>query len=820
MPSVRFSSLSNPTTDAKIALLAGSFYHGVISLTSQGIFRIFVYHRLEDADKGSFSVERDEHELVPISIAREKATNSYILSSANPSVSSAPLRVLSLDPFKYQWGTLDVLQLEAHRIKDLGSISDYMALTLGEGDPYSETCDGLVMGNGMTLQLAEKPGRHYYGLGERSGFLDKKGRVYVNWTTDEWDHKEDIDPLYVACPFILAADYVDDESTKPTDGSASKKAVAWGMFLDETWRTAYDLAYTEPDRSYIRSDGPTFDLYLIPGPHPTDVVSLFGALTGRPLLPPLWALGYHQCRWSYPDEQTVRSIVERYSALDLPLDAIWMDIDYMDGFKVFTFNQHRFPDMKRLTDDMWEKYHVRTVAIVDPGVKKEAGYHVYESGKALGAFVQNRRDEEWVGKVWPDPAVWPDFTRPEVRKWWGDLHLAHVEKGIAGIWNDMNEPSAFNDKRTLPLGAKHGGKWHAEVHNVYGQQMCRATQEGLLRLQPEKRPFVLTRSGFPGVQRYSWIWTGDNTSYWAHLEMSIPTILNMGLSALAFVGSDIGGFKNDCTGELLVRWTWFSSLLPFMRNHSAKGSRRQEPWTFGEPFLSYCRNAIKFRYRLLPYLYTLLRKTCLTGLPVVRPLFLEFFEDAETACIGDQFMLGSSLMAAPVLHPSQSHRMAYLPPGARWVDFWSGKEVTCGWQIMDAPLADGIPLFQRLGSAVPLTRSALYTTTALWQDALHWRIPLVAGPTYSVSGEAYEDDGEGPVHQDTCLGMNFGSRVLKAEVSSEQRTARVQLTMSPNSSTVELVVAGVADPVLYKWDGEGVVLLVDLDNGAVTPQPL
>lgn len=595
-----------------------------------------------------------------------------------------------------------------------------------EGDALKEVLDGLPLGSGYGLLLAEEEGRRYYGLGERTGFLDKKGRRWTNWATDDPHHHPDTDPLYQAHPFLLAK-----------EGER-----AWGLYLDETWRTVFDLAFTDPETSLVYTEGPTFDLYLIPGPAPLDVVRAYTALTGRAPLPPLWALGYHQCRWSYPDEKTVRKVAEGFWERDIPLEALWLDIDYMEGYKVFTHDPHRFPDLGRLAGDLRAR-GVKLVAIVDPGVKKEEGYPVYEEGRARGYFVRNRKDEELVGAVWPQPAVWPDFTREEVRDWWGGLHRFYLERGVAGIWNDMNEPAAFQVEgrpapgKTLPSTAKHGDRWHAEVHNLYGLLMSRATFEGLRRLEPGRRPFVLTRSGFAGVQRYAWVWTGDNSSYYEHLEMSLPMLLNLGLSGVPFVGADIGGFSGDADGELLCRWTWLGAFYPFMRNHSGKGSRRQEPWAFGKRWERCIREAIRFRYRLLPHLYTLAEEASRTGLPLLRPLFLHHPQDPRAEAVHDQALLGEDLLLAPALRPGQTHRLVYLPQGV-WYQAFTGEMYASGFHPAPTPL-EGIPLYQRAGAAIPFTDPLPHTEGALPWRSLVWQVALGE----EIRGRLYEDEGDG-----------------------------------------------------------------------------
>lgn len=709
MHAIRFQGWS---VENNVLHLHGSYYKGTVQLLASGIWRIYVWFRLEDDEKTSWVVP--SFEALPFEVKKQSDCLILAAEGANP------LEV-ELDDFNWQWSGVKTVGVDGHSFVSLGGNTEGMGeLATGEGNPIVEVTDGFPVGTGLSVGIKDPASRAYYGLGERTGFLNKRGRTWVNWATDEFNSDPDKDPLYQAHPYVMGVE----------DGKA------FGLYLDETWRTAFDLSDTEPDRTYIHTDGPTLDLYLIPGPTPAEVVQNFSTLCGRAPLPPLWALGMHQCRWSYPDEKSILAIAKEYRRRDLPLDAIWLDIDYMDSYKNFTFSPGRFPDPAKLVDELQEM-DIRTVVIVDAGLKKEEGFAPYEEGCQLDAFVKTRRDEELTGEVWPKPAVWPDFTRDDVREWWGHCHKIYTDAGISGIWNDMNEPAAFSPTKTIPLGSKHGRYWHAEVHNLYGYQMSQATAEGLKTLNPDKRPFVLTRSGFTGIQKYAFVWTGDNHSYWDRMEMSIPMILNLSVSGVPFAGADIGGFSANCSGELLVRWTWLGVFYPFMRNHAGKGSRKQEPWAFGSNVETHVAKAIRFRYEMLPYIYTVAEEASQTGVGMMRPLVFEHPEDVETHNIFDQFYFGKNLLVAPVVRPGQSQRMVYLPQG-QWQNFWSG-EVLEGqqWVIVPAPFSL-VPLFQRVGSALPTTLSALSTTTAQWGTII-WKLSL----TDAFEGSVFEDDGDG-----------------------------------------------------------------------------
>ncbi|WP_437767781.1 glycoside hydrolase family 31 protein [Sorangium sp. So ce281] len=595
------------------------------------------------------------------------------------------------------------------------------------------------------LSLAAPPGEAYLGFGEKVGPLDKRGLRFTFWNTDAFPPHVESDPLYASIPFFIAL----------------RGGVAWGLFLDEPWRSEVDIALNDPTRIEWESRGPELDVYLLAGPHPADVLRRYAALTGRPAMPPLWSLGAHQSRWGYETEDDVRGVVRGYRSRGLPLDVVHLDIDYMDAYRVWTWDRSRFPDPARLARELAAE-GVKLVTIVDPGIKADEGYAVYDEARARDYLVRLPRGGPLVGEVWPDPAVFPDLTREEVQRWWGDLQKPFVDAGIAGIWNDMNEPACFSvrpdrglpapsggraaglgaiEGSTLPDDARHGARRHLEVHNVYGLGMSRAAHEGLARHAPERRPFVLTRAAFAGIQRYAAVWTGDFASNFTHLEASIPMLVGLGLSGVPFVGADIPGFTGRANGELLVRWMQAGLFYPLMRNHAARGRPAQEPWRFGEPYLGLARAALERRYRLLPALYTLMHEAAETGIPVLRPLSFAAPGDPEALHAFDQLLFGGDLLVAPVVRPGQSKRLVYLPAGA-WLDFANLERAGSVEQggrhvIADAPLGV-VPVWLRAGGAVALTAPRMHTTSASWEE-ITWHVHAAE----RVSGRLYEDEGDG-----------------------------------------------------------------------------
>ncbi len=430
--------------------------------------------------------------------------------------------------------------------------------------------------------------------------------------------------------------------------------------------------------------GRELDYVVVHGDDPAQVLERLTALIGQIELPPRWAIGYHQSHWGYDSAARLRDVAGEFARRRLPCDAIHLDISYMHGHRVFTWDTKRFPDPAGLISELGQR-GMQCVAIVDPGVKLEPGNPVYDGGLGRDAFVRDAGGEHVTGYVWPGRCVFPDFLRPDVRTWWAELHAALVGPGVAGIWNDMNEPAIYDGPVgaeivasvvEMPGDAVHGPPdrpvRHADVHNVYGLSMARAAAEAMTRLRPDRRAFALSRSGFTGIQRYAAIWTGDNTSSWEHLQLSLPMLCNLGLSGVPFVGADIGGFWGDATPELFARWIQAGVLYPLMRGHSHVRNRPNEPWEFGADVEAVARAALRLRAELRPYLYTLFHEAATKGSPILRPLLWEFFADPRAALIEDEVLLGDAMLAAPVCHAGQRVRDVYLPAG-RWYDWWSGE---------------------------------------------------------------------------------------------------------------------------------------------------
>lgn len=536
------------------------------------------------------------------------------------------------------------------------------------------------------IRVSARENTHFYGLGEKPGHLDKRHDAYTMWNSDVYaPHVPEMEALYVSIPFVIA--FESEEAS--------------GLFLDNPGKTRFDFRSNAPDFD-IHSDHGEPDLYLLQGPSMKEVIRCYTHLTGRMPLPPRWALGYHQSRYSYMSQDEVMKLVDTFEEKQIPLDAVYLDIHYMNGYRVFTFDRDRFPDPKTMVGQLKNR-GVRIVPIVDPGVKQDPLYPVYRDGIANDVFCKTAEGELFIGDVWPGASAFPDFTEERVATWWKTQQQFYVDLGITGIWNDMNEPAVFNESKTMDLNVMHRNngtpKTHGELHNLYGTLMSKATYEGLVEGIGGERPFVLTRAGYAGVQRHAAVWTGDNRSFWEHMAMAMPMVLNMGLSGIAFGGPDVGGFAHHATGELLARWTQMGAFFPFFRNHSALETVRQEPWSFGEVTERIVRKYIELRVAWMPYLYTAFREASETGLPVMRPLVLEYPDDAATYQLDDQFLCGRDLLVAPVYRPGATCRAVYLPHGT-WENNWTGERIQGGRHILvDAPI-DTMPMFVRCGSII------------------------------------------------------------------------------------------------------------------------
>lgn len=641
--------------------------------------------------------------------------------------SAARAGAATVDRLEYGFSTDSVI-VEFDPANHRLSIKDKNGATVID----SITVDPRGDANGFALSVSMPQGQRIFGMGDKTGALDRAGRSFVNWNTDAYNFTSATDPIYKSIPFYVAA-----------GGGAP-----YGLFLDNTFRTGFDFGARRPGVIAIDADDGPADFYIMTGASVRDIVRGYAFLTGLAPLPPRWAFGYQQSRWSYMNEDEVRTLVARFDAERFPLDVVWFDIDYQDRNRPFTIDRKAFPHFEKLIADL-KRAGVYSVPIVDMHIAAAAGedYAPYEAGRAGDHFLKRADGTTYVAPVWPGPSVFPDFTEARTRRWWGGLLRMFARIGVAGIWNDMNEPAIFETPtKTMPLDNIHrisGDGFsprtatHAEIHNVYGMQNSRATFEGLLALNPRERPFVMTRASYAGGQRYSTTWTGDNSSSFDHLKLAVQQMQNLGLSGFAFSANDVGGFTGGPSAELLTRWFQYAAFMPLFRNHSQKDAPRAEPWIDGEAELAIRRRYVEERYRLLPFLYGLAADSSRTGDPMMRPPFYDFADALSSGC--DQsmhFTLGGRLLIAG--NPRAESPRAYeacLPEGD-WYDYWTGAPVGRERPLMITPSHDKLPVFVRAGSIIPRQTPVLHT-----DDRPEGPLELHVYPGESCAGVLYDDDG-------------------------------------------------------------------------------
>ncbi|GAA4791095.1 glycoside hydrolase family 31 protein [Olivibacter ginsenosidimutans] len=526
----------------------------------------------------------------------------------------------------------------------------------------------------------------FYGLGDKPTHLNLRGKRLTNWNSDTYSFAFDQDPLYRSIPFYI--------------GLSSGEA--YGIFFDNTFKTYFDFGAEVHDRTSFWSEGGELQYYYIHGPHMMDVVKRYHSITGTHYLPPLWALGYHQCRWSYYPESKVYELAKGFRSRQIPCDAIYLDIDYMDGYRCFTWNKHYFPDPKKMIKTLADD-GFKTVVIIDPGIKVDDNYWVFKEGKENKYFCRRGDDYFMEGHVWPGRCQFPDFTNPEARKWWSGLFKGLVDAGVAGVWNDMNEPAVFG-RGTFPNDVRHNYDGyrgsHRKAHNVYGMQMVRATYDGLKKLNHGKRPFTITRAAYAGTQRYSSVWTGDNVATWEHLRLGVLQLQRLSVSGMSFCGTDIGGFSGEPDGELFTRWIQFGVFSPFMRAHSAGDTREREPWSFGPEFEAINKKFIELRYKLLPYIYSVFWEQARYGFPILRPVTMLEQELESNIPREEEFSFGDKILVSPVVNPGQTSKRVYLPKGY-WYDYWDQCFHLGGEEVEVATPLDRMPIFIKAGAVIP-----------------------------------------------------------------------------------------------------------------------
>jgi alpha-glucosidase len=618
--------------------------------------------------------------------------------------------------------------------------------------------------------IAVEEGTDFYGTGEVTGPLKRNGEVRILWNTDNPTYEGYSGlRLYQSHPWVLGI---------RKDGSA------FGVLADNTWKQSIIL----DNNITFSSDGPAFRVIVIERDSPEKVLQELVNLTGKMPLPPLWSLGYQQCRWSYYPDSRVKEIADTFRIKQIPCDVIWMDIHYMDEYRIFTFSNKFFPHPDELNAYLHKK-DFKSIWMIDPGVKYDTNYHVYLSGAKKDVWVKDSAGKDFKGDVWPGPCVFPDFTQSKTRTWWAGLYKNFMAHGVDGVWNDMNEPAVFGGPQlTMPIYNVHLGDknihkgTHARYHNVYGMLMVKSSREGIMKANPDKRPFVLTRSNYLGGHRYAATWTGDNKACWAHLKMSIPMVMNLGLSGQPFSGPDIGGFAGNATPELYGHWIATGAFYPFSRSHTAIGTNYQEPWKFGEKIEKVSRTAIERRYRLLPYLYTLFYEASNTGMPVMRPVFFADIKDISLRKEDQAFLMGSDLLVVPkwAVDPA-------LPKGT-----WRTISLV-GEDSKNDPYQPDIRI--RAGAIIPLGK-IIQSTNQYSTDSISLLVSLnKEGKAY---GKLYTDAGDGFEYQN--------GEYLLQEFKAEKQGNKVVITGFDSEGKLKIekqtiAVEVVTDKRVYKNHG-------------------
>lgn len=565
------------------------------------------------------------------------------------------------------------------------------------------------------------PDEVIYGLGGKTGFLNKRGYEYDNWNSDQPVlHNETQTHLYKSIPVMYGL----------------KNGHPYGLFFDNTYKSHFDLGKESEHYYFYSAISGNVDYYVMGGHSLKDVVANYVYLTGITPLPQKWMLGYQQSRWGYSvSAERVEKIAEGFAKYHLPIDVIHLDIDYMKGYRDFTWDSDKYDDPKAFVQKM-RKQGIRLEPILDAGVKKDDKYGIYKEGIEKGYFVKNPDGTVYVGTVWPGDSVFPDFGNPDVRAWWAKHMKFFADMGAAGVWNDMDEPASFKGELPEDLKFSDNGheSSHARMHNVYGHLQAQAAYEGM-KEATGKRPYIITRAAYAGTQKYSTVWTGDNTAVWSHLQLAIPQLNGLGMSGFAFAGTDIGGFQDDTTPELLTRWIEASLFVPLYRNHSILGSRYQEPWAFDKQTLDIYRKYLNLRYRFIPYLYDQFRHETQSRLPVMRPLVLNYDQDENVRNNNDEYMVGTNILVAPIVNQGQTKRLVYLPAG-QWVDFWNNAEYAGQQSIVaDAPI-DKLPIYVKKNTILPWGNKVMHVSDEP-DKVMTFRLFGEAG-----SYKHYQDDGQ------------------------------------------------------------------------------
>jgi alpha-glucosidase len=690
--------------------------NGIIGEADSGSFRILVYS--DNIVRISLSKTSDFEDFSYAVIAEPNASSLEVTESNDQLVLTTEnfQTIIQKNPVRFSFLTND------------GAI-------INEDDKGLGTSWN---GEQVTTYKKLQEGERFIGLGEKTGSLDRKGHGYTNWNTDNFGYGSGADPLYSTIPFYIGI----------------HQKLVYGIFFDNSFKTFFNFGASNDRFSSFAADAGEMNYYFIYGESVKDVIREYTHLTGRMELPPLWSIGYQQCRYSYYPDKEVLSVADTFREKDIPADTIVFDIHYMDKYKIFTWSKRDFPDPKGLLQQLKEK-GFNVVLMCDPGIKVEKGYEAYDDGVKKDVFIKYPDGEYYTGQVWPGWCHFPDFTNPKTRSWWKDHFQEYVNLGVQGFWNDMNEIATWGNMlpENIEMDFEGNKSTMRRGRNLYGFQMARSTYEGTKALMKNRRPFNLTRSGFSGIQRYAAVWTGDNVAYDEHMMLGVRIVNSMGISGIAFAGYDVGGFVGNADSKLFARWVSIGAFSPFFRGHSMINSRDSEPWSYGEEVEQISRNYIKFRYKLLPYLYSLFYEASENGMPIQRSLAIDYAHDHRVydGHYQHQYLFGPFILVAPV-ESNKEFAKVLLPEADKWYSVYHGtKHVANQELIVECPL-HRLPVYIKGGAIIPM--QPVKSHTAESNDLLILHVYL--GLTKS-SFNFYEDDGSSFDYQQG----NFAKRLIE-----------------------------------------------------------
>lgn len=704
----------------------------------------------------SFKVRFYSSAVVQITCTRENSFEDFSYSVvAKPD----PLEILKQENPQTITLRSDQLVLEIQRNPVRFRFLTTQGQVINEDDPGLGTA---WVGEHVTSYKKLQKEERFIGLGEKTGNLDRRGSSYVHWNTDAYGYHAGQDPLYCSTPFYIGL----------------HQGLCYGIFFDNTHKTFFNFGASNNRFSSFAADAGEMNYFFIYGATVADIIQQYTWLTGRMEMPPLWSIGYQQCRYSYYPDKEVTNLARTFREKDIPADVIVMDIHYMEKYKIFTWDQKNFPEPQKLLNEV-KDMGFDVVLMCDPGIKEEKGYEAYEDGVKQDVFIKYPDGEYYSGQVWPGWCHFPDFTKPAARAWWKDKLKSYTDLGVKGYWNDMNEIATWGHAlpENLVFDFEGNQSTSRRGRNVFGFQMARATYEGTKELLKGQRPFNLTRSGFSGVQRYAAVWTGDNVSYDEHMLLGVRLVNSLGLTGIAFAGYDVGGFVGDANTKLFARWISIGALSPFFRGHTMINTRDAEPWSFGEEVEQISRNYIKFRYQLLPYIYSLFHDAAKTGMPVQRSLAIDHPTDSRVfdGTYQNQYFFGPHILVAPV-ESTKDLVKVFLPRG-EWYYLYTGQKYSGDREIiMDCPI-HRLPVFVRAGGVLPMQKAISHTKQKTDILKLH----IYAGND-STSFEFYEDDGATFDYQkgacSTRLIESHGTEVTLSKISGNYASSFKTLELS------------------------------------------